>query len=147
MTRNLRRTVPWVHLAVESLESREGPSSLADPLAVIVTFPDYAYVRLEGNPQVNIPRGAAPVVTEARGICGESGLVTIGGAAIDDKTLAGCLITIRGDGVNETAIVDANGKFSVTFQRPTNADFTVKVTVVDSDGNVSESIVVLVSGI
>jgi len=146
MTRNLRRAVPWVRLVAESLENREGPSSLTDPLALIVSYTAYADVRVADNP-APVALAGGPVITDARGICGPSGSVTVSGNAIDDKSLAGCLVTIRGDGVSETAIVDPDGNFAVTFQRTTNADFVVQVIVVDSDGNESEPVTVLVSGI
>ncbi|MSR51960.1 MAG: hypothetical protein EXS09_01560 [Gemmataceae bacterium] len=146
MTRNLRREAPRVRLFAESLENREGPSSLTDLLALIISFPVCADVRPVDNPAPVALLGS-PFITDADGTSGVSGSATVSGNAIDDKSLAGCLVTIRGDGVSETAIIDAKGTFSITFQRPTNADFVVKVIVVDNDGNASAPVMVLVSGI
>lgn len=148
MIRNLRRSVSSVRLFVESLESRESPSSMSDPESQMFSYPAYAYTQQADDPA---PAPAAedgePIITDARGTSGPSGSVTVSGKAIDDKSLAGCLVLIRGNGVSETVIVDKNGQFSIAFQRPVNGDFVVEVTVIDSDANVSAPVTVLVSGI
>lgn len=249
MTRSLRRAVPRVRLVAESLESREGPSSLSDPLALIYSFPIFdgiglvhnqepiihdfraivgpngevtftghvsddqpvagtvvqitgqgielsAIVEADGSFRVTttvmdigditvtatvtdsmglksspvqtiftpslsgtgdstpvislIPVKAAadgsPTITEARALLGSGSSVTISGTAIDDKSLAGCVVSMKGDGVSESSVMDSKGAFAVTFQRTTSADFVMKVTVCDSDGNTSTPYLVLVSG-
>ena len=69
MTRNLRRSLPRVRLVVESLEGREGPSSLTDPLVLIVSFPPSVDGQFAEDQNAEIPARAAggngPVVTEA----------------------------------------------------------------------------------
>ena len=87
-----------------------------------------------------------PVVVEARAINGTGGIVNVVGKAVDDKSLAGCVVNVTSDGVSQTGVVETTGKFSVAFTRPSSADFVVKVAVTDSDGNVSAPAYVLVCG-
>jgi Bacterial Ig domain len=75
------------------------------------------------------------------------GRVALAGFAQDDESLLGCHAYIVGDGVNKTAIILLDGTFATTFQRPTRREFTVTVTVVDADGNISDPVDVVVPGI
>ena len=78
-----------------------------------------------------------PELRDVTAIAGPGGLLTLTGLGVDDKSLAGCVVTIIGGGINTFAFVDDSGGFGVTVQRPSEVGFTLTCQVTDADGNKS----------
>ena len=128
--------------------------SIRKTLAVFVAFFAIPLVSGDSPAKADPPldgdngRGAmgVPVIVNLAAVSLPAGRVSIAGLAIDDQSLAGCTAYFRGDGISRTAIILADGTFATTIQRPNRRDFVVGVTVVDADGNVSDEVLVLISG-
>jgi hypothetical protein len=119
MTR--RSLTRWAHLVLESFESRETPGGLIGPIG-------------PGPDRQAVVVNQAPSIVDFRAIVGPNGQVTFVGSVTDDQAVAGYVVSITGDGVNVSAVVQSDGTFSVTTQVHANHDITVAATVTDSFG-------------
>lgn len=97
----------------------------------------------DGGPQI----GLSPVLSNVVATLGEGGIVTITGTVADDVDPTGHLVQLQGSGVDTVTIVGEDNTFSTSFQRPSNAELTIRVKVIDNNGNASNEEIVLVPGV
>jgi hypothetical protein len=132
------RANPRCHLAVEFLETREGPSSVTGVpgLDVVGQLP----VPVPGEPGQVQGTNKAPTITDFKAVVGPNGQVTFTGKVSDDQPVGGDLVRITGPGVDLSAIVRDDGTFQVTTTVFAIGQITVAARATDALGATSDPV-------
>lgn len=122
------RMRPTVRLFLDSLDHRDVPSFGMSPVLLDRMPPAQA-----GDPAVS------PVITEFSAVPNAEG-VTLSGKVSDPQTVAGATVSFTGsNGQTATAMVNADGTFSVTVAWFGNEAIFVDAVAIDADGNRSDT--------
>jgi hypothetical protein len=140
------RAAHRARLSVETLESRDGPSSLTGLNGgdLITQLPGTPGVPLPAPGGPAPPPAAAPgqnrppAISNFRASVGPNGQVTFTGTVSDDQAVAGLVVTITGTGFAATAVVDSDGTFRVTTMVFGTGEMTATATVTDALGATSD---------
>ena len=138
----IRRTRLWL----QSLEGREVPSGLGDPDLVgggtdlIAGETEMVPGGAPGPGAPNPAANAAPTISDFRATVGPNGQVTFTGRVSDDTPVSGYVVRITGPGVDASAIVLADGTFSVTTTVAGFTDVTVSAQTTDTSGARSDPV-------
>ena len=98
---------------------------------------------LEGSEEeTQQAQGEAPVISGVSATVDGEGVVTITGTVSDDADVFGYFVSLTGSGLDTTGLVLGDGSFSISFVRPTSEAFSVSLSTVDIDENVSNTVTV-----